>query len=257
MTDRRPRNPNLALAIALLSIFSVINSFLAFIADSSGPRDVVLIVSDFLTVFFVLNFIYRLATAGSKVHYLVHGYGWLDLLACLPSYQISWAFRGLRAYVTLRHLTLAKIKEDVRRDGAEFALFVAVFLVTVIIEACSVTVLIFEGRATTANITTAQDALWWAYVTISTVGYGDMYPVTGGGRLAGIVLMTTGVGLFATIAGFLAHKLIYRRDRERSIATIEALKERMDEIDRKIGNLEKKEAPDRPEHIEGPMKPGN
>jgi voltage-gated potassium channel len=65
-----------------------------------------------------------------------------------------------------------------------------------------------ERGAPDANILSASDAMWWVYVTITTVGYGDHYPVTNGGRLVGIMIMTMGVGLFGTLAGFIANKLL-------------------------------------------------
>ncbi len=65
--------------------------------------------------------------------------------------------------------------------------------------------LLRRTAATGANITTAGDALWWAYVTATTVGYGDQFPVTTGGRIAGVLMLTVGVALFATFSGFLAN----------------------------------------------------
>jgi len=55
-----------------------------------------------------------------------------------------------------------------------------------------------------SNIKTAEDALWWSYTTITTVGYGDLYPVTAEGRLIAIVVMTFGVGLFGTFTAYIA-----------------------------------------------------
>jgi voltage-gated potassium channel len=55
-----------------------------------------------------------------------------------------------------------------------------------------------------SNIKTAEDALWWSYVTVTTVGYGDKFPVTLEGRIIAGFLMTTGVGLFGTFTGFVA-----------------------------------------------------
>jgi len=55
-----------------------------------------------------------------------------------------------------------------------------------------------------SNIKTAEDATWWAYVTITTVGYGDKYPVTTKGRIIAALLMTVGVGLFGTFTAYLA-----------------------------------------------------
>ena len=68
--------------------------------------------------------------------------------------------------------------------------------------------LYFEKDAPGANITTGGDALWWGYVTATTVGYGDKYPVTMGGRIVGTLMLTVGVALFATFSGFLAHAFL-------------------------------------------------
>ena len=68
---------------------------------------------------------------------------------------------------------------------------------------CSIAVLHFETDPE-SNIRTAEDALWWAFATITTVGYGDCYPVTWEGRLIATILMCAGVGLFGTFSAFLA-----------------------------------------------------
>ena len=80
-----------------------------------------------------------------------------------------------------------------------FAVIVAIMLVLF----SSIAILEVEN-APNSNIKTAEDALWWAYVTITTVGYGDLYPVTTKGRLIALVLMTAGVGLFGVFTGYLA-----------------------------------------------------
>ena len=80
-----------------------------------------------------------------------------------------------------------------------------------VLEVCGLLELYFEEDATGANITTAGDALWWGYVTATTVGYGDQYPVTPGGRITGLVMLTVGVALFATFSGFLASTFLSPR----------------------------------------------
>jgi voltage-gated potassium channel len=59
-------------------------------------------------------------------------------------------------------------------------------------------------KRNSSNIKTPGDALWWAFATITTVGYGDKYPITTEGRIVAIILMVAGVGLFATFTGYLS-----------------------------------------------------
>lgn len=68
---------------------------------------------------------------------------------------------------------------------------------------CSVAILQVE-QGEGVNIKSPEDALWWAFVTLTTVGYGDRYPVTGAGRIVAAVLMIAGVGLFGTFTGYVA-----------------------------------------------------
>jgi voltage-gated potassium channel len=93
-------------------------------------------------------------------------------------------------------------------NRAAAALYILVLMVILIIETGSYLVLIAESHATSANILTAGDAMWWAYVTITTVGYGDRFPTSTMGRLVGILVMTTGVAVFATFAGLISSKLL-------------------------------------------------
>ena len=63
----------------------------------------------------------------------------------------------------------------------------------------------FEQQDPAANIKTGGDAVWWAFVSITTVGYGDQYPVTEGGRAMAFFVLATGVGLFGVLSGYLAN----------------------------------------------------
>ena len=74
-----------------------------------------------------------------------------------------------------------------------------------VLELGSLEMLNIEQYAPGANITTGSDALWYVIVTISTVGYGDRYPVTNGGRFFGAVIIIIGVGIFGTFTGYLAN----------------------------------------------------
>jgi voltage-gated potassium channel len=77
----------------------------------------------------------------------------------------------------------------------------------VTIVGCCFAVLQFEFQDPTANIKDAADVLWWLIVTMSTVGYGDFYPLTVGGRFMAALLMFVGIGLFSMLAGVFADTL--------------------------------------------------
>ncbi len=105
-----------------------------------------------------------------------------------------------------------------------------------------------EQYAPDANITSASDAIWWTYVTITTVGYGDHYPVTNGGRIVGILVMTAGVGLFGTLSGFLANAFLtppsqtgteepVDADASDPKAQLAAIKRMLDEQEKSIARL--------------------
>jgi voltage-gated potassium channel len=103
---------------------------------------------------------------------------------------------------------------EISAGRAEAALFLVILLVFVNLEFATMAVLAFENGAPNANITSGGAALWWGIVTMTTVGYGDFYPVTNGGRFVGAFLMITGVALFGVIAAFVANLFLSARARK-------------------------------------------
>jgi voltage-gated potassium channel len=123
-----------------------------------------------------------------------------------------------------------------RRTKALFthkSLHYVLLAVITIIFACSALVLSFEAHAKGSNIHNFGDALWWAVVTVTTVGYGDKYPVTGGGRGVAAILMFVGIGLIgvltATVASFFVEQTA---DDDRS-----ELLERLDRMESMLNEL--------------------
>ena len=92
-------------------------------------------------------------------------------------------------------------------------MYVVLLLVVLVLEFASIGVLYAERDAQGSNIETASDALWWGYVTITTVGYGDAFPVTTKGRIVGVLLLTIGVGLFGTFTAFVANVFLAPKKR--------------------------------------------
>ena len=98
--------------------------------------------------------------------------------------------------------------KDVVDHRSQYALFITVFTAIVVLTVCSVLVLQFESHSPDANITTGGDSLWYSLVTITTVGYGDFYPVTPGGRITAVFIMVAGVGIIGALASILASLLV-------------------------------------------------
>ncbi len=175
---------------------------------------------------FLFDFVRSLRHAPSKLRYLVT-WGWLDLLSSIPAVpflRVGRAARIARVLRVLRAIRAGKIlalRAANRRaqDTGYFVVFVCLVLVVV----ASVAVLHVEAGPD-AHIRTAGDALWWAVVTLSTVGYGDLYPVSAEGRLIATMLMTAGVALFGTLTGLLASWFL-SPDREAREAEVKDLRE--------------------------------
>jgi len=202
------------LAMAILSIANL--PLLVVYPFESQSWYLVLFVEAALTLVFLIDFVYRFQTASSKSGYFFHQKGFLDLLSCVPSLRIFRIFRIVRAVRIVRRLGGPRVLRELRRELASGALYLVIFVGITVLEVCGLLELRFEEHAPGANITTAGDALWWGYVTATTVGYGDQYPVTTGGRLTGLIMLTVGVALFATFSGFLANLFLSPRKPEQA-----------------------------------------
>ncbi|UCC53178.1 MAG: potassium channel family protein [Anaerolineaceae bacterium] len=114
----------------------------------------------------------------------------------------------------LRAKDSKEIWTDLQANRAQSALLVTAFVAIVLMSITSVVVLQAETRSVDANIATGGDAFWWAFVTVTTVGYGDHYPVTGLGRLMAMILMVVGVGIFGVLTSYLSATFLGTTDTE-------------------------------------------
>jgi len=191
------------LALALLSL---VNLILIVVIPSETVAQVVVIVETGATIVFVADFLVRLVRSGGKRSYVVRGLGWLHLLSCVP--LIRWVRFGYVPTLARRIEERGGREVNARRlfrARASTTLLVVVLLTILVLEFGSMAMLAVEEKAPNGNIVTAPDALWFVIVSISTVGYGDLYPTTNLGRLIGTFVLLTGIALFTTLTGFLAH----------------------------------------------------
>src|SRR6266487_2864262 len=177
---------------------------------SSQDKTVLIYLEDVLCVVFLFDFFRSLRLAPNKWAYFLKGGGWLDLLGSIPYYpfaifRVARLFRIVRQ---LRRMTGGEFRRMLTRRLAQSTLLFTLVVALILVFTIAWGVLLAEQSAPNANIKTYHDAVWWAFVTITTVGYGDYYPVTGWGQFMAVILMFFGLGIIGVLSSYLASTFI-------------------------------------------------
>ncbi len=206
----------LNILIIVLSIYVLVALIIdTFIKLPTEVSKILLTIDNGICVVFIIDFFVRFFRSDNKLKFM--RWGWIDLIASIPYVDILRAgrltrlirlLRVLRAFrstkVLVQHIFQSKIKGTMT----------AVAIVTVLlIIFSSISILVVE-IVPESNIKTGEDALWWTIVTITTIGYGDKYPVTTEGRFIGVIVMIAGVGLFGTYTGYIASLFVSEQKKE-------------------------------------------
>lgn len=218
---KRPISIGYELFILILSILSIINIFLLLLPFNEASKESIHIINLLLSIIFIGDFTYRFLVSKSKAYYFFKDLGWFDLIGSLP-FGLARLFRLFRIFRTTRTIRAFGYKNVIKefdKKRAQSTMLSVSLLIILVLEAGSGFIVAVESKNPAANITTGGDALWWAFVTITTVGYGDEYPVTAGGRIIGILVMIAGVGLFAVFTGFLANFFLAPRKRKQTVSS--------------------------------------
>lgn len=206
----------LSILIVILSVY-VLGALVVETFFTLPPETVrtLHLLDDAICIVFLIDFGVRYYRAPNKWQFMQ--WGWVDLISSIPTLDALRVGRGLRLIRLLRVLRAFRSVRHLinhvyaRRSQGAFATVATIAVLMVLFS--SIAILQVE-KDPASNINTAEDALWWSYVTVTTVGYGDKYPVTSEGRLIAALLMTTGVGLFGTFTGFLASWFVEDRRKE-------------------------------------------
>ncbi|NDU97491.1 potassium channel family protein [Spirosoma terrae] len=193
-----------------------------------------------ICIYFLFDFFLRFYLAPNKLKFLQ--WGWIDLLASIPA--LNW-FRLGQVVRVVRILRMVRAFRSMRefltyifRDRANGTLLV-VLLSSILLMIFGAVAILYVERVPGANIQTPSDALWWAFVTITTVGYGDRFPVTTLGRFIAAVLMIAGVGLFGTFTGYVANFFV-EEEQEKEQGDIKELVNEIKLLRQKVESLEKR-----------------
>ena len=192
---------------------------------------------------FLIEFLVRLYLSNNKLKFLK--WGWIDLLAAIPLQEFAWS-KFARIFALIRFLNIVKRmtyfsiiiknKYDLKQKIFKNTFSILIIGLFSIIFFASFFILFFESSLNHSNIKTSEQALWWVLVTISTVGYGDFYPVTWEGRGLAIFLMIVGIGSFNMINIYLLNLIFHflnenHNDLEKQlIAEVQGLRKEIKEI---------------------------
>jgi len=166
-----------------------------------------------LSLIFLADFIHCLRHAPARGQYFKRR-GWMDLLGSVPVIPILRLLRLARAAQivnVMRQLSRREKRQIIRGDIAHTTFWTTLFLTILLVALASLLIMQVESTAPQANILSGRDALWWAVVTVATVGYGDKVPVTDNGRLLGSGLMIIGVLFVSVLTSYVTTTLFILR----------------------------------------------
>ncbi len=216
-----------AAILAALIIFSIITFSLETLPDLDSTTRRLLEYCEYIIVaVFTVEYLYRLGTSSKKLKFVTSPQGLIDLIAILPFY-LSFAI-DLRSLRAVRLLRLARLLKLARYSAAfdrlaealkesKYELLVSVSILAIAIYLSAFGIYHFEHAAQPDKFRSIFDALWWSVTTITTVGYGDIYPITFGGRIFTLFVMLASLGIVAVPAGIFATSLITVKNRRNEI----------------------------------------
>ena len=210
--------------IQCLIVASLVSFSVETLPDLSEAARTLLRYIEAVTVgIFTVEYLTRLIVADGKFRFVFSFFGLVDLLAILPFYITPGVdLRALRAFRLFRLLRILKLlRYSVAIDRFHKAFLIAkeemmLFLFTAIIllYLSGVGIYYFENRAQPEQFASIFHSLWWAVTTLTTVGYGDVYPVTAGGKLFTFFVLMIGLGIVSVPAGLVASALSKARAEE-------------------------------------------
>ena len=205
------------LFIQFLIIFSLLCFTIETLPDLSENTRRILRISEIITVIiFTVEYLLRILVADKKLKFIFSFYGLIDLFAILPFYiasgidlrsiRVFRLFRLFRAFKLFRYSrAIQRFRNAFIKIKEELILF---FLATgFLLYIASVGIYYCENSAQPEQFNSIFHCLWWAVVTLTTVGYGDVYPITVGGKIFTSIIALLGIGVVAVPTGLLASAL--------------------------------------------------
>jgi voltage-gated potassium channel len=206
-----------ALTIQFLIILSIISFSISTLPDlSDKTRHYLNCVEVFTVIVFTVEYILRVFAAEKRLEFIFSFYGLVDLIAIVPFYlTTSLDLRSIRVFRLLRLVRIFKLlrySTAMRRFARAFMsirdeLLVFTVVSMLLVYISSVGIYYFENEAQPDKFASVFHSIWWSVATLTTVGYGDVYPITVGGKIFTFFMLMIALGVVAVPTGLLASAL--------------------------------------------------
>ena len=217
------------LVVQLLVVISLLSFSLETLPNLSKNQIFILkLIEIVIITIFSIEYLLRIFVTNKKFKYIFSFYGLIDLLTILPFYlSLTIDLRSLRALRLLRLFRILKLvrfnkainrfQEALKIAREEIIIFI--FATCIVLYLSSVGIFFFENAIQPDKFSSVFHSLWWAIVTLTTVGYGDIYPLTLGGRIFTFFILILGLGVVGIPAGLIASALTTVRRKEENDST--------------------------------------
>ena len=203
--------------IQTLIILSLISFSIETLPNLSQNTISILNVFETISIaIFTIEYLARLYVSDRKLAYIFSFYGLVDIIAILPYFILSGIdLRSIRIFRLLRVFRILKLfrfNDSIITMKKAFAnikneLLLFTFLTMIVLYVASVGIYFFEKDAQPEQFKSIFHCMWWAIATLTTVGYGDIYPITTGGKIFTSIITLIGIGIVAIPTGLLASSL--------------------------------------------------
>jgi voltage-gated potassium channel len=212
------------LFIQFLIVLSIITFSIETIPTiSAESRKILRVIEIVCVLFFTAEYLTRIIVSDNKLKFIFSFYGIFDILAILPFYVSTGIdLRALRAVRLLRLIKIFRLgmySKAAKRfylalsiAKEELVLYVFISLILVFFSAMGI--YYFEREVQPDVFSSVFQSLWWAIITLTTVGYGDVYPLTTGGRIFTFFVLIIGLAFIAFPTGLIASALTRAREIE-------------------------------------------
>jgi voltage-gated potassium channel len=217
MSETHPVGRKVNWVLQILILFSIISFSIETVPGLTEKQLLYLHLIDTILVFiFSVEYILRVYTAPKPLQYIFSFFGLIDLLTIIPFYlHLSFGFVSIRALRFLRifrilrmlhyNKAISHFRYAMKLAREELILFM--FFITILIYFAAVGIYLFEHPAQPEKFSSIFTSLWWSVCTLTTVGYGDIFPITTGGRIFTFFLLLAGLSIISIPAGIISSAL--------------------------------------------------